>query len=111
MMKPAISIFVAVVFVAAAASPLHAQHQASAPFTTTLSNITPLAFGMNTQDAALALGTPLQYVSGRQGNEIFAALRSGGSGYFFRNDQLFLQFRNGRLTGWKGDWGKNWMWQ
>ena len=25
--------------------------------------------------------------------------------------RLFLQFRNGRLSGWKGDWGRNWMWQ
>jgi len=24
---------------------------------------------------------------------------------------FYLQFRNGRLAGWKGDWGHNWMWQ
>ena len=30
----------------------------------------------------------------------------------FRNKhRLFLQFRKGRLAGWKGDWGHNWMWQ
>jgi hypothetical protein len=27
------------------------------------------------------------------------------------HDRLFLQFRGGRLAGWKGDWGHNWMWQ
>src|SRR6202035_1262420 len=26
------------------------------------------------------------------------------------HDRLFLQFRDGRLAGWKGDWGHNWMW-
>jgi hypothetical protein len=82
------------------------------PFTSTLSNNTPLAFGMNTQDAAFALGTPLNYVSGRPGDEILLAFRDiGGSGFFKRKDRLYLQFRSGRLTGWKGDWGNRWIWQ
>jgi hypothetical protein len=82
------------------------------PFTATLSNNTPLAFGMDAGDAARALGTPLNYVSGRPGEEIYRAFRNfGGSGLFIRKDRLFLQFRKGRLAGWKGDWGHNWMWQ
>ncbi|MDB5564296.1 MAG: hypothetical protein JWP84_862 [Tardiphaga sp.] len=82
------------------------------PFTATLSNATPLAFGMQADDAARALGTPLAYISGRPGNEIYLALRDvGGSGFFDRRDRLYLLFRKGRLTGWKGDWGRNWMWQ
>jgi hypothetical protein len=82
------------------------------PFTATLSNITPLAFGMDTEEAASALGTPLNYVSGRPGEEIFLAFRNiGGSGLFYKKDRLYLQFRKGRLAGWKGDWGHNWMWQ
>ena len=82
------------------------------PFTATLSNNTPLAFGMDAEDAARALGTPLNYVSGRRGEEIFLAFRNiGGSGLFIKKDRLFLQFRKGRLAGWKGDWGHNWMWQ
>ena len=85
---------------------------ARVPFTETLSNNTPLAFGMDARDAAGALGTPLTYVSGRPGNEIYLAFRhSGGSGFFPRNDRLYLQFRKGRLAGWKGDWGSRWMWQ
>jgi len=84
----------------------------NAPFTATLSNNTPLAFGMATSDAESALGVPLTYVSGRPGNEIYLAFRDvGGSGFFDRRDRLYLQFRKGRLTGWKGDWGRNWMWQ
>jgi len=82
------------------------------PFTATLSNNTPLAFGMDAEQASRALGTPLNYVSGRPGNEIYLTFRNvGGSGLFFIKDRLYLQFRKGRLAGWKGDWGHNWMWQ
>jgi hypothetical protein len=82
------------------------------PFTATLSNVTPLVFGMDVEDASRALGTPLNYISGRPGDEIFLAFRNiGGSGLFFKKDRLYLQFRRGRLAGWKGDWGHNWMWQ
>jgi len=84
----------------------------SPPFTATLSNNVPLVFGMDPASAANSLQTPLTYVSGRPGNEIYLALREvGGSGFFDRRDRLYLQFRHGRLTGWKGDWGRNWMWR
>ena len=84
----------------------------SPPFTATLSNNTPLVFGMDAEDTSRALGTPLNYISGRPGNEIFLAFRNvGGSGLFLHKDRLYLQFRKGRLAGWKGDWGHNWMWQ
>ncbi len=82
------------------------------PFTATLSNNTPLAFGMDVEETARALGQPLQYVSGRPGSEIYLALRNtGGSGLINHHHRLFLQFRHGRLAGWKGDWGENWMWE
>lgn len=84
----------------------------SPPFYTTLSNNVPLVFGMDQASAATALQTTLTYVSGRPGNEIYLALRNvGGSGFFDRRDRLYLQFRHGRLSGWKGDWGRNWMWR
>jgi hypothetical protein len=84
----------------------------SPPFTATLSNTTPLAFGMDVEDVSRALGEPLRYISGRPGDEIYLAFRNiGGSGLFNRHDRLYLQFRKGRLAGWKGDWGHNWMWQ
>ena len=83
-------------------SPAHAQ----------VANNTPLAFGMNEEDAARALRQPLNYISGRPGDEIYLAFRDiGGTGFFNRKDRLYLQFRRGRLAGWKGDWGRNWMWQ
>jgi hypothetical protein len=82
------------------------------PFIATLSNNVPLVFGMNAQDAARALGAPLNYVRGRRGDEIYLAFRDiGGSGLFPHRHRLYLQFRGGRLAGWKGDWGHNWMWQ
>ena len=82
------------------------------PFIATLSNTTPLVFGMNATEAAAALGMPLDYVSGKPGDELFLVIRTqGGSGFFDRRDRLYLQFRRGRLAGWKGDWGRNWMWQ
>ena len=84
----------------------------SPPFVATLSNNTPLAFGMDEAQAARALGAPLTYISGRPGDEIFLIFRhAGGVGFFNRKDRLYLQFRRGRLAGWKGDWGRNWMWQ
>jgi hypothetical protein len=95
---------------AAAQAPATGAH--SPPFTTTLSNITPLAVGMSIDDATQALGTQLSYVSGRPGDEVFLAHRNvGGSGLFDHSDRLYLKFRQGRLAGWKGDWGHNWMWQ
>ncbi|MBR1089020.1 hypothetical protein JQ621_16250 [Bradyrhizobium manausense] len=82
------------------------------PFVETSSNNTPLAFGMNPDQTAQALGQPLQYVKGRPGNEIYLALRDlGGSGLVPSRHRLFLQFRHGRLAGWKEDYGNNWMWE
>ncbi len=68
------------------ADPAHAQPFPPAggpyapPFTATLSNNVPLVFGMDVEDAARALGTPLNYIRGRPGDEIFLAFRDiGGS--------------------------------
>ncbi len=82
------------------------------PFYAKLSNHRPLVFGMDVEQVSAALKQPLQYVSGPPGDEIYLALRNlGGSGLINHHDRLFLQFRNGRLAGWKEDYGKNWMWQ
>ena len=81
------------------------------PFTATLSNTTPLVFGMSVGETADALGVPLTYVSGKPGHEIYLAIQHlGGSGLFPHNDRLYLQFRKGQLTGWKGDWGHYGRW-
>ena len=88
----------AVAMTVAAPSPARAQW----------SNNTPLAFGMNVEEASAALGTTLVYVRGRSGDEMFLALPNvKGSALSDRRDGLYLQFRRGKLDGWKGDWGTN----
>ncbi len=69
------------------------------------SNIWPLAFGMTADEVAAALATPLVYVSGRRGSEIFLAERLAPvPGIYPVRRLTYLQFRRGRLTGWKSDW-------
>ena len=66
----------------------------------------PLNFGMNIDEVSAALGVPLSYVRGRPGDELLLALPDvKGHALALRSDALYLQFRRGRLTGWKGDWG------
>ena len=88
--------------VGVALSPALAQQAAVAPSP----NGMPLTFGMNADQASAALGVPLSYVRGRPGNELLLASPTvKGSALSSRSDGLYLQFRRGRLTGWKGDWG------
>jgi hypothetical protein len=69
-------------------------------------NGVPLSFGMSPDEASEVLGVPLYYVYGSRGNELLAAIPNvKGSALSSRSDALYLQFRKGRLTGWKGDWG------
>jgi hypothetical protein len=69
-------------------------------------NGVPLTFGMNADEVSQALGVPLNYVRGRSGDELFLATSNvQGSALASRSDGLYLQFRKGRLAGWKGDWG------
>jgi hypothetical protein len=68
------------------------------------SNTQPLVFGMSAQAAADALGVPLVRVPGRR-SEVYAATRPAGvPGIYPVDETMFLQFRRGRLTGWKSDW-------
>ena len=79
-----------------------------APAPAQTANNTPLAFGMNVQEASAALGVTLIYVRGRPRDEMFLALPNvKGSALSDRRDGLYLQFRRGKLDGWKGDWGTN----
>jgi hypothetical protein len=72
----------------------------------TASNGVPLSFGMTADQASEVLGVPLNYVRGTRGNELLVAIPNvKGSALSVRSDGLYLQFRKGHLTGWKGDWG------
>lgn len=87
-------------FMLAIAGAAHAQYPVMAP------DLTALCFGMNAEQASLALGVPLIYVRGRRGDELYLARPNvKGAALSYRSDGLYLQFRKGRLTGWKGDWG------
>ena len=115
------SVLLTVAVFAAGPAPANAEPPAPAvvPYTTpTLMTLwptnTPLAFGMDVEAASRALNTPLRYLSGRRGNEIYLAVRdTSGVILFSRRDPLYLQFRRGRLTGWKGDssyYTPYWLW-
>jgi hypothetical protein len=103
-MQPMIRCFLLVLALSLAGTAARAEphHTPSPPFVTTLSNTAPLQFGLTLDETSAALGVPLAYVSGRPGNEIFLAVTAGGH-FFVREDAIFLQFRKGRLTGWKVD--------
>jgi hypothetical protein len=89
-------------FVLLIAGAAHGQH----PLIAVLPDLTALCFGMNAEQASLALGAPLIYVRGRRGDELYLARPNvKGAALSYRSDGLYLQFRKGRLTGWKGDWG------
>jgi hypothetical protein len=60
---------------------------------------------MTALEVSAALGTPLIYISGRRGSEIYLSQRRAPvPGIYPVQRQTFLQFRRGRLTGWKSDW-------
>jgi len=110
------SVSATLLFVAAMAGgttgAVHAEAPSRSRFVATLSNHAPLAFGMNPAEAANALRTALVYVGGRRNNETYLAVSDiGGSLFFPRRDHLYLQFRKGRLTGWKGDWNLDETWR
>jgi hypothetical protein len=68
-------------------------------------NTLPLLFGMTPDQAAGALGTPLNHLTGRSGDDIYVAdSNTPIPGFYAVGEHLFLQFRKGHLTGWKYDW-------
>jgi hypothetical protein len=99
--RRAIAVACGVALSCVAALPASSQ-TAFAPRNATL----PLAFGMTPDQASQSLGVPLFHVRGRIGNELLIALPNvKGAALSSRSDGLYLQFRKGKLTGWKGDWG------
>jgi hypothetical protein len=100
-MQSMVSRIVAALLLILAGAPALAQ-QGATP------NNTPLIFGMSVEQASQALGATLSPVRGPSGGELYVALSNvKGAALSHRNDALYLQFRRGRLQGWKGDWGAN----
>ncbi len=74
-------------------------------FVATLSNNTPLAFGMDAEQTRARARHALHLCprTARQ-RDLSSTFRNlGGSGLIPYRDRLFLQFRKGRLAGWKDD--------
>jgi hypothetical protein len=81
------------------------------PWNDVRTNAIPLEFGMTPDVVATALGVPIVHVSGGAGNEVYYAERSTLVPSLFTYDRrLWLQFRNGRLTGWKNDYQRGGPW-
>jgi hypothetical protein len=81
------------------------------PFFDIRSNTVPLQFGMTPEAAATALAVPLTLVSGHNGSEVYFAERPTSIPSLETYDrQLWLQFRNGHLTGWRNDWRRVGLW-
>lgn len=65
----------------------------------------PLLFGMTYDDVARIAGAPLIYLSGARGSERYMVERmSSVPGWYPVDTRIILQFRRGRLTGWRRDW-------
>jgi len=66
---------------------------------------------MTPEAAAAALEIPLTRVSGRGNSGVYYAEETTlTTGWFARDRHLWLQFRNGRLSGWKNDWDRPTAW-
>jgi len=65
----------------------------------------PLLFGMTRDEVARLVDAPLIYLSGPPGSERYMVERmSTVPGWYPVDARIILQFRRGRLTGWRRDW-------
>jgi hypothetical protein len=65
----------------------------------------PLTFGMTVDEVARLVDSPLIYLSGARGSERYLVERmSTVPGFYPVDTRIVLQFRRGRLTGWRRDW-------
>jgi hypothetical protein len=65
----------------------------------------PLVFGMTPDQVERVVQAPLIYLSGPRGSERFMIERiSSVPGIYPVDTRIILQFRRGRLTGWRRDW-------
>jgi hypothetical protein len=65
----------------------------------------PLAFGMTPDEVARVVDAPLIYLSGARGSERYLVERAASvPGFYPVDTHIVLQFRRGRLTGWRRDW-------
>jgi hypothetical protein len=71
----------------------------------------PLVFGMSRDQVARVVEAPLIYLSGRRGSERYLVERAATVPGFYPVDaRIVLQFRSGKLTGWRRDWHMRPIW-
>jgi len=65
----------------------------------------PFSFGMTREQVEHLAQAPLIYLSGPRGSERYLIERlSTVPGFYPVDTRIVLQFRRGRLTGWRRDW-------
>jgi hypothetical protein len=65
----------------------------------------PLMFGMTRTQVEQVVQAPLIYLSGARGSERFLVDRPATvPGFYLVDTRIVLQFRGGKLTGWRRDW-------
>jgi len=65
----------------------------------------PFLFGMTPEQVEQLVQAPLIYLSGARGSERYMVERmSTVPGWYPVDTRIILQFRRGRLTGWRRDW-------
>ena len=65
----------------------------------------PFTFGMTMDEVARLVEAPLIYLSGARGSERYLVQRLATvPGFYPVDTRIVLQFRRGRLTGWRRDW-------
>ena len=65
----------------------------------------PLVFGMTREHVEQVVQAPLIYLSGPRGSERYLVERPASvPGLYPVDTRIVLQFRRGRLTGWRRDW-------
>lgn len=65
----------------------------------------PFVFGMTPEQVEQVVQAPLIYLSGPRGSERYLVQRlSTVPGFYPVDTRIVLQFRRGRLTGWRRDW-------
>jgi hypothetical protein len=68
-------------------------------------NDIPLAFGMTPEEAATALGSPLNHIPGGRSGDVYVVdMYAKMPGFYGVGKHIYLKFRNDHLTGWKYDW-------
>jgi hypothetical protein len=72
-----------------------------------------LRFGMTTDEVAATFGGSLSYVAQGRDSEIYVVRQPAPiPGVYppWVEERLYLQFRQGRLTGWKNEWDARKFW-